>query len=245
MNRILFEADEAADGGVVIRRGDARYSHIASVLKLTRGDHCRAGIIDGCLCTAVITDVSSSAITAVLRDRQPAVSLHPVYAIVGFPRPIQLKRILRGLTELGVSGIMLVGTELGEKSYLQSSLTSPQNMRKFLIESTAQAGQARLPQVFVYPSLSAFFLKGSSLLDTPQRLLFDIAPRAASLDTAAIHPDTPLWFAVGSERGWTARERGIFSKEGFSVFRLGSRILRTETAAVSGAAILLEKMKRL
>ena len=38
--------------------------------------------------------------------------------------------------------------------------------------------------------------------------------------------------AIGPERGWSERERGIFLSSGFSPVLLGSRILRTETAAV-------------
>ena len=48
--------------------------------------------------------------------------LFPLKMIIGFPRPIQLKRLLRDIAALGVCEVHLTGTELGEKSYMQSNL---------------------------------------------------------------------------------------------------------------------------
>ena len=48
--------------------------------------------------------------------------------------------------------------------------------------------------------------------------------------------------AVGPERGWSARERALFLDSGYKSALLGSRILRTETAAVAGVALSLSRM---
>ena len=45
--------------------------------------------------------------------------------------------------------------------------------------------------------------------------------------------------AVGPERGWSYRERGILAEHGFTPVRLGERILRTETACAAGAGLML------
>ena len=45
--------------------------------------------------------------------------------------------------------------------------------------------------------------------------------------------------AVGPERGWSHRERGILAEHGFTPVRLGERILRTETACAAGAGLML------
>lgn len=45
--------------------------------------------------------------------------------------------------------------------------------------------------------------------------------------------------AVGPERGWSHRERGILAEHGFTPVRLGERILRTETACAAGAGLIL------
>ncbi|MFO7850438.1 MAG: RsmE family RNA methyltransferase [Spirochaetia bacterium] len=48
--------------------------------------------------------------------------------------------------------------------------------------------------------------------------------------------------AVGSERGWTERERNRFVDFGYLPAKLGSRVLRTETACAAGSALSLSRM---
>ena len=45
--------------------------------------------------------------------------------------------------------------------------------------------------------------------------------------------------AIGSERGWSDRERRLLKESGFAFAGLGSRILRTETACISAASLVL------
>ena len=51
-----------------------------------------------------------------------------------------------------------------------------------------------------------------------------------------------LTIAVGSERGWSAREREVFLTHSFIPVKMGDRILRSETAAVASSALALEAM---
>ena len=48
--------------------------------------------------------------------------------------------------------------------------------------------------------------------------------------------------AIGSERGWTEAERDLLEQNGFSLCSMGTRILRTETAATVAASIILDSM---
>ena len=52
-------------------------------------------------------------------------------------------------------------------------------------------------------------------------------------------PGDEAVLAVGPERGWSHRERGILAEHGFTPVRLGERILRTETACAAGAGLML------
>jgi RsmE family RNA methyltransferase len=52
----------------------------------------------------------------------------------------------------------------------------------------------------------------------------------------------PAVLAVGPERGWSDRERELLEKAGFLRLSLGERALRTETACVAAAALILEKI---
>ena len=44
--------------------------------------------------------------------------------------------------------------------------------------------------------------------------------------------------AIGSERGWSAKERDQFRGHGFRLAHLGQRPLRTETAAIASVSIV-------
>jgi RsmE family RNA methyltransferase len=55
----------------------------------------------------------------------------------------------------------------------------------------------------------------------------------------------PVVLAVGSERGWSDRERDLFESAGFLRLSLGNRALRTETACVAATVLALEKIGEL
>jgi len=52
----------------------------------------------------------------------------------------------------------------------------------------------------------------------------------------------PVTLAIGSERGWSDREREMLEAAGFLRLSLGSRALRTETACVAAAVLAIEKI---
>ena len=49
--------------------------------------------------------------------------------------------------------------------------------------------------------------------------------------------------AIGSERGWTDRERRLLENSGFVRCGMGERIMRTETAATVAGAIILSGLE--
>ena len=170
--------------------------------------------------------------------------LNPLKMIVGFPRPIQLRRLLRDVAALGVSELHLTGTELGEKSYMQSDLAQPEAARELLLEGTVQAGSTHVPEVFVHRTLKEC-LEHMAALEGPQLICLDNINPACSLGEVQFSADVPVVAAIGSERGWTDKERSLLEQTGFTRCGMGSRIMRTETAATVAGAIILNSMGRL
>ena len=118
MNIVLFQRDEI---GKTLPLKDERAKHIIKVLHKQTGESFEAGIINGKAGQAKILSISDDGISfdfIPLTDGKP---LYPITLIVGFPRPIQLKRLFRDAAGLGASRICLCGTELGEKSYMSSN----------------------------------------------------------------------------------------------------------------------------
>lgn len=240
MNRVLFEIGELERP---LPLHDHRARHILKVLGAVPGDQVRVGIVDGPCGTAVLRQVSHAEL--VLESEQltevPA-ALYPVTVVLGHTRPIVLQRVLRDLSTLGVAHIVVTHTELGEKSYFKSSLWQADAYRSFLLEGAAQAGSTRLPQLDTARHLgeACHMLPA---LETHRRYMFDLPAGGHTQPPAAV-PSMPggagFVAAFGSERGWTERERRRLESEQFLPYSLGSRILRSETAALGGTMLLLQ-----
>ena len=169
MNICLFSSEEIEFPKPFLSFDDKRGEHILKVLHKTQGDSFTAGIIGGASGTAVITKVDNSEkkIFFEFKAEGDGKPLNPLKMIVGFPRPIQLRRLLRDVAALGVSELHLTGTELGEKSYMQSDLAQPEKAHELLLEGTVQAGSTHVPKVFIHSSVKECLneIKGAGSLD--------------------------------------------------------------------------------
>ena len=171
-------------------------------------------------------------------DGKPLTSLE---MIIGFPRPIQLKRLLRDIAALGVCRVHLTGTDLGEKSYMQSNLVERGSAYQMLLDGTVQAGSTHVPELCLYKTLDECLkaLGGEELL----LALDNVNPVARLADAVKKGWSERVVAAIGSERGWTDRERSLLESKGFIRCGMGERIMRTETAATVAGAIILSGLE--
>ncbi|UTC96781.1 16S rRNA (uracil(1498)-N(3))-methyltransferase [Treponema denticola] len=250
---VFYKNDEHINGGFVFYKNDERYLHIKKVLHLKEGDVFKAGIINGKIGEALISHFSEEKIVfsfcpntsdkgiadkgADKVETRP-LPLPPIKIILGFPRPIQLRRILRDAASLGFAEIVLCGTELGERSYLKSNLSSPEEIKKYLLDGISQAGQTMLPEFSLCNSVKEALKNLKTASFKCSKVLLDIG-HFPSLSTFKMKKGEELTIAIGSERGWTQNEREAFFSEGFISYSMGKRILRTETALTSALSVLL------
>lgn len=234
----------AEDRCCVFYKNDERYQHIKKVLHLKEGDVFKAGLINGNIGEALISHLSEEKIVFSFSpnktdkiERKP-LPLPPIKIILGFPRPIQLRRILRDAASLGFAEIILCGTELGERSYLKSNLSSPEEIKKYIIDGISQAGQTLMPEFSFFNSVKEALKDLNDTSFRGSKVLLDIGD-FPSLSTFKMQEGEDLTIAIGSERGWTQNERESFLAEGFVSYSMGKRILRTETALTSALAVLL------
>lgn len=257
MNIILLRQEELSDGNFSFAKTDERFLHIKKVLKLGVGAVFKAGIIDGEKGTAEITSFSDELLTARFTVSEKADGgaddsvLPPIKLILGFPRPIQLRRILRDVAGLGIEALYLTGTELGEKSYLQADIAAETEIERLLIDGCSQAGDTHIPKVYRAYSVRHFFDRyGDDIRPDHLRAALDVPFQIEQGDTLcapAMYPlpqlqwdgKQTLWLAVGNERGWSLNERLLFAKKRFTAYTMGRRILRTETAVTSAVAVCL------
>jgi RsmE family RNA methyltransferase len=238
MNLILFEPQEA---GQPLPRRDGRAVHLLKTLHKKPGDSFDAGILGGRLGTGKIEAIDSEGALVYSLDlsAEPPPRL-PIRMAVGFPRPIQTRRLLRDLSNLGLLAVDLAGTDLGEKSYRDTRLLADGGARAALVEGAVQARDTGIPALAVYPSLDEWLEKtapvfSGALLVAPD----NVRPTGAMADLPVQR--RPAVLAIGPERGWSDRERGLLENAGFVRLSLGKRALRTETACVVAAALAMEK----
>jgi RsmE family RNA methyltransferase len=256
MNIILFETHELERP---LPRRDERTVHLLKVLRKKTGDSFDAGLLGGGRGTGRIESIrldGSVSFSLDLRENPPP--RFPIRIAVGFPRPIQLKRLLRDLSNLGIGAVDLMGTELGEKSYRDTKMLVDGGARAALIEGAVQARDTSIPVFAAYPSLEEWLGERpwekpsaengqTAGAFRPRQNLLVAADNVCPEGSFALFPSLgrPMTVAVGPERGWSDRERDRLEAAGFLRLSLGQRALRTETACVAAAVLALEKLGEL
>jgi len=243
MNICLFTEEEITSP---LAYADERAQHIIKILHKKEGDFFSAGIIGGQSGRAQISrlDAGEKKLYFSFTPEGDGKPLNNLKMIIGFPRPIQLKRLLRDIAALGVCEVHLTGTELGEKSYMKSTLVEKGSAYKMLLDGSVQAGSTHIPGLFMHVNLQDCLaqegLNHSSSKETKLVCLDNVNPSTSlsALDFKGCRAVA----AIGSERGWTDRERLMLEKAGYVRCGMGCRIMRTETAATAAGAIILNSM---
>ena len=243
MNIILLEEYEL---GRSLSRRDERTVHLLKVLHKKAGDTFEAGILGGMTGTGRIEKINlDGSIFITVQASDPPPPRLKLRMAVAFARPIQLKRILREMSNMGVQFVDLVGTDLGEKSYRDTKLFASGGAHAALIEGAVQARDTQIPALALYDNIEEWLAERPWDKDSkriPLLLAMDNARPEGSIFHISV-TSRPAVIAVGPERGWSDRERGMFEKAGFLRLSMGSRPLRTETACVAAASLAMEKIE--
>lgn len=265
MNLILFEPAEL---GKPLPKRDDRTVHLVKVLHKKAGDTFDAGLWGGLIGVGKIDTLRpDGSIDFSLNLPSPPLPRLPIRIAVGFPRPIQLRRLLRDLSSLGVSAIDLIPTDLGDKAYRDTTLLTDGGAQASLREGAVQSRDTTVPTLSAYPSLSSW-LEQAPWRTGAQTLPGNTEAKAVSADDPGFVGQLPInWtllapdnvrpqgsmgdlgsidgamvIAIGSERGWSDRERSLLEGHGFIRPSLGQRALRTETACVAAVILGMEKI---
>ena len=241
MNICLFTQQEISSP---LSCDDERAQHLIKILHKKAGDLFTAGIIGGQSGLAKIISINEDEkkIYFSFEPDSQGKPLNNLKMIIGFPRPIQLKRLLRDIAALGVCEVHLTGTELGEKSYMQSTLVEKGSAYKMLLDGTVQAGSTHVPELFLHKSLKECIEEIKKSGKSDKLIALDNKNPSCSLSSIAFSKTDNVVAAIGSERGWTDKERKLLEDNGFIRSGMGERIMRTETAATVAGAIILNSM---
>ncbi len=226
MHRFFYKNLKNTPAGSVVSLDKEEAAHLFRILRAREGD--RIGLLDG---------EGRSADAAVLKNQElriekteevpcPAKRIHLYLAP---PRKQKMDQLLKQAAELGVWSITPV---LCERSVsIPDGANVLRHWTELLQEACKQSGNVFLPQITM-PVKFADAVKSANELCT-EVFFGDPAESGCRRELSG---DIGLF--VGPEGGFSPAEDAVLHENNFSPLRIGSWILRVETAAVAGIAVL-------
>jgi RsmE family RNA methyltransferase len=217
---------------------DPRLRHLVSVLRARPGEEVRVGVRGGPIGRARVLAVGPEGAALQAEWLRPAPSPLSLRLIIGHPRPPVLRRLWKDLASIGPAEVRVFTAELSERSYMDSRVWN--RLGEALDEGLSQGVRTIAPQVTKYGSLA----RALGGLGPNHLFVGDAGPEGLPLPdmlkrvARAADMAEPVSIVVGPERGLTTSESAAAREAGATGVRIGSGVLRTETAALilAGAA---------
>ena len=232
LNLFLFET---APKEILLPPDDPRTVHVREVLRRVPGDDFDVAVMNGPRGKATVVKDGSKGLSLSFKWEEDAEDDRlPIHLLAGLPRPQTARKILEQAATIGVISMDFFGADKGEPSYADSKLWMTDEWRRHLVRGVEQAFCSFLPEVRHHANLK------DAIAELPQdacRFALDLYEAQAPL-FATDATTAPSILAFGPERGWSGRERNLLRDARFDLRRLGSRVLRQETACIAALGIL-------
>ncbi len=238
MQRHRFYAlkSQISDSQIILDGDEAH--HLSRVLRLNAGDH--VYVFDGedreweCEITTVGKREAGVTILRQLTDAvESPLNLTLAQALI---KGDKFDWVVQKATELGVTRIVPLLTDhsdikLGKARAEERAEGRLQRWRRISMEALKQSGRRRLVEI-VEPIRFTDFCESNA---TGNNLLFSEQGGRKLHEIASQHAQVSV--CIGSEGGWSERELQIAEAQNFIAVHLGTRILRTETAAIAAVTL--------
>lgn len=176
-------------------------------------------------------------------DVEPAVAVHVCPALVPAER---LEMVLQKGTELGAFSFRPVLTERVQSRDRNPSSARVDRWRRIVTEAAEQSGRVRAPEVA--EPVPLLELVPELARDGPVLLLWEAEERTGLVPVLrgiAARGVESLSLLVGPVGGLSDAEVAQAVSDGAQTARLGRRVLRTETAAITALAIVMAELGQL
>jgi 16S rRNA (uracil1498-N3)-methyltransferase len=234
--RRIFAPPRAFCGDGLLLEGE-RLRHVRTVLRLGPGDE--FSVTDGAGAEYRVRveqlgrDRGRALVLAQTEPlRESALDLVLAQAL---PKGDRFSFVLEKATELGVSGIMPLVSQRSVAGGGRNAAATGR-WRRIIESAVAQSGRTCLPVLSPVQSFEEMIADPGQ---PEQRILFW---EHATTDLREVIDGRPaprsVLVAVGPEGGWSEPEVQRAREAGFTVVRLGPRILRTDTAGIAALAVL-------
>lgn len=239
-----FFVDRSQISGEVVTISGEDLKHIKNVLRLKAGEE--VSICDGKEndYVAVIESIDSQEVLLSIVDSFKSKGEAPIKLKLyqGLPKGDKMELIVQKCTELGVSEIVPMATKravvkLSDEKKISKKL---ERWQKIAEEAAKQSKRGRIPLVDRLVTLKeavaelgedelALMLYESEIENSLKKALREYDGKAVSV-------------FVGPEGGFEESEAEMLESAGAKVVSLGNRILRTETAGLAVAAVIMYEL---
>ncbi|MGA7594119.1 MAG: 16S rRNA (uracil(1498)-N(3))-methyltransferase [Gallionella sp.] len=211
--------------------------HASRVLRLRKGDPVEIFDGIGSACQGMISDPGPRRVTVAgiaKSVNMPESPLHTVLA-QALSSSEKMDWVIQKSSELGVTEIQPLATERSV-ARLSAERTAKrlEHWKQVAISACEQCGRNVLPQIHHPLDIIEWLQQSGTISGSRYIFLHD--------GTASLHhqpkPEGKAVLLVGAEGGFSLAERETAIQCGFVPIRLGARVMRTETAAIAGLAVL-------
>lgn len=230
MARRLFFVENVHSGYAEINGDEAR--HLTRVLRVEVGQKYEISDNQQLYLAEIETARKEHVVFRVLEKLQTPPPGQHVTLLAALIKFDHFEWILEKATELGVSRIVPVEAERSERGLDRAAGKRRERWLRIILESCQQCRRPQQP-----------------LLDEPLRLVNALKTESDARFFLEENPGAPPFLnvvgtaesaslVVGPEGGWTDAERGQAATAGWTAVSLGRNVLRAETAAIAGLAVL-------
>jgi 16S rRNA (uracil1498-N3)-methyltransferase len=235
MITVLVAAAEL-DAGEISLVGDT-YRHLFRARRLAVGERLRLTDGAGRARWGEIVAVNRASGTVRPAERAP---LHEpsgrVELLVAAPEKARASWLVEKATELGVAAVRFLDTERTPRDFAAGTLRRLERVAAAALE---QSHGSRLPELTGTHPWSEIADLVEAVAPTA-RYLLDTGEQAATAAVLTLDPALTT-VLVGPEGGWTDPERAALATLACRPITLGPTTLRTETAALAAATLLLAR----
>lgn len=236
MSTPRFYSPEKLSPGSLIKLTDNAAIHASRALRMKVGDHAVLFNGDGndYLCT--LTFMSKSEVSAKVKSMLANGSESPldVTLIQAISSGDRMDFTIQKAVELGVNVIQPISSQ---RSVVKLTGDRAEKRREHwqnvVISACEQSGRAVVPEVAAATSLPQWLGQSQSA-----ELRIILSPHASQSLHDLKKPAGKIQLLIGAEGGLTEDEINLATTHQFIPVRLGNRILRTETAALTAIAAL-------
>ncbi len=225
--------DLPKSGGLTLRGPEAH--HLARVRRIGVGESVTLFDGRGRAVLATVTDVGRDQVQVEIASEvaDATASAHPrITLATAVPKGERFDWLVEKATELGVDRLVPLRTE---HSVVDPGASKLERLRRHVVEASKQCGRNTFMELAETVPFREF-------VHSPQegsiRLLAD--PRGEPrLPTGSPVPSPEILIAIGPEAGFSKAEVDTAVGAGWLRFRVGTNILRIETAGIAMAAVVM------